>query len=94
MIVQDVRRDALVLVDLWSDPRRLWRLPNAGERRWTAIEIAGPQYRPAYSVNSWAYDPANDRLLVVGVVYELPESCCTDTSGYRSLPRSPGSDDG
>jgi hypothetical protein len=84
IVFQDQRRDALVLVDLTTSPRRLWRLPNAGERRWSAFEIAGDDFRPA-SNNCWGYDAAHDRLLVVTSVGQEPESCCTDTTRFREF---------
>jgi hypothetical protein len=86
IVLQDRRRDALVIVDLGSGQRRMWRLPNTGERRWTTFEIASEGgSRQARATNDWGYDAANDRLLFVVTVAQAPESCCTDTSQYREF---------
>jgi len=85
IVLQDVRRDALVIVDLWSRPPRLWRLPNAGDRHWSTVEIDAPRYNRVSTSTCWGYDAVNDRLLIVGEVVEYPDSCCTDTTTFRGF---------
>ena len=85
IIFEDVRRDALVIVDLGRQFPRLWRLPNAGERRWTNFEVQGPRLSRANSSSAWAYDSANDRLLIVAEWTDYPDSCCTDTTTINTF---------
>lgn len=72
----DPRRGQWVLVDLrFRDNSRLWTLPDAGARVWSAVGIAGTA--PRYDGESWwDYDFDGDRLVAGGIDVVFPDSCC------------------
>ena len=77
----DANRQALTIVEMNRAPGRIWRLPDAGQRTWTPIDVAGPVVEgPRF--RNWAYDPTGDRLFCVTTQGVYPP-CCDDTSRAR-----------
>jgi hypothetical protein len=75
-LFHDSNRHALTFIERsFGGSARIWRLPDSGERIWSAAEgpnlgIEGP------SDSWWAYDADGDRVFFVTVRHVFDDTCC------------------